>query len=164
MVRKRLIAFALFLTCVATARTSNVLAYEVYSQGTISSSMASYYSDILTHHIGEDYILWRNSQYDYCMALGDITLNGNTFSGNSVKVFTINTNFNYNETYRINTTTVGSFSLSNPNRFLLYTNIKGSDMPDLIERSDYLEFTILFTLCLFGIYKLTWDILKYGSR
>lgn len=164
MAWKRLIAIVTVMTCVAMARTSSVFAYDVYNQGTISSTMVNYYNGILTQHMGESYIIWRNSQYEYCLALGEISKNNSIYRGDSIKVFTINTNVGYNETYRVNSSIVGSFSLANPNNYLIYTNIKGSDMPDLIERSDYIEITLLFTLCLFGIYKLVWDILKYGLR
>lgn len=164
MAWKRLIAILIVMTCVATARTSNIFAYEVYNQGTISSTMVNYYNGILNQHMVEDYIIWRNSQYEYCLAIGEINKRGSTYSGSSIKVFTINSNVGYNETYRVNSTIVGSFSLPNPNNYLIYTNIKDSGMPDVIERSDYLEFTLLFTLCIFGIYKLVWDILKFGTR
>lgn len=72
---------------------------------------------------GQHYVYWRDGQYTYKFAYGDLSLSGTVFSGddNDITVISYNTE-NYNSAYLYTITTDSSFELSAGNR-LVYSDL-----------------------------------------
>ena len=90
MVRKRLIIILLFVF-VSLGCALDTQAYSVYPDGTISSTMVNYFDGVLNNFPNKDYVIWRDSQYIYYLAVGDIDFNNNTYSSDSCDLYYINT-------------------------------------------------------------------------
>lgn len=161
MVRKRLIIILLFVF-VSLGCALDTQAYSVYPDGTISSTMVNYFDGVLNNYPNKDYVIWRDSQYIYYLAVGDIDFNNSTYSSDSCDLYYINTYQQYNYTYVLNHGSNQHFTLNNSNRYIVYSSL--GDMPTIQERGSVYEYQEVFILVLFGIYFLAWSILKFGSR
>lgn len=161
MVWKRLVLMLLFVS-VSLGFALDTQAYSVYPDGTISTTMVNYFDGVLNNYPNIDYVIWRDSQYIYYMAVGDISFNNNTYSSDSCDLYYINTYQQYNYTYVLNHGINQHFTLNNSNRYIVYSSL--GDMPNIQERGSIYEYQEIFVLVLFGIYFLAWSILKYGSR
>lgn len=140
---------------------TSVSAYSVYPDGTISSTMVNYFDGVLNNYPNKNYVIWRDSQYIYYCAVGDIDFNNSTYSSDSCDLYYINTYQQYNYTYVLNHGSNQHFTLNNSNRYILYSSL--GDMPNIQERGSTYEYQEIFILCIFGLYFLVWNILKYGS-
>lgn len=156
---KRLIFGALFF---GLFFTTNVSAYSVYPDGTISSTMVNYFDGVLNNYPNKDYVIWRDSQYVYYCVVGDLIFNNSTYRSSDCDIYSINTYQQYNTTYVLNHSHITDFSLNNNNRYIVYSSL--GDMPNLQERGSTYEYQEIFILSLFGLYFLVWNILKHGSR
>lgn len=148
------------ITCFSTY--IQTFAYEIY-EGSISSTYTTYFNQILTKHSPiEDYIVFRNGQYDYIMLVGDLYLNGSTFTGSDLTEYSIRTDSsNYNSTYKLYTSTGNSLDL-NVNNNIIYSNL--GSFPNIIERGDIYEFNTLFTFIIIGLCVLVRPMFKFTYR
>ena len=142
--------------CVSMATQAS--AYTAYD-GSISSTNITYYRDMLSKiSVFDDYVVFRSEQNSYIMAVGDLSVNGNSFSGQDVTLITISTNGNYNSYYVITTTQSSTFQLDTRGN-IVYSSL--GSFPALEGRSDVIEFAALFVwfviaLCLFIRGLLCW--------
>lgn len=124
MVRKIRIAICMFLiiasACSGTAFASS---YTVYD-GTLSSTYVQYFEDALSNRaFYEKYVIFRSGQYQYVMAVGNLTLsNGKISSEDEVTIYTINVNSSYNSNITYNVTADSAFTLT-PDDSLIYSNL-----------------------------------------
>lgn len=81
----------------------------------------------------QHYVYWRNGQYEYCFAYGDIAYDGTFTSTEPVTVVSYATTGNYNGTYTWTTSSDSAFSLSVSDQ-LVYSDL--GDFPDLINRKE----------------------------
>lgn len=147
------------LVALCVSMATQAYAYSAYD-GSISSTYITYYRDILSKiSVFDDYVVFRSDQNAYIMAVGDLTVNGNTFTGKDIELITISTNGNYNSYYVISSTEVQNFQLDTRGN-IVYSSL--GDFPALEGRSDILEFTALFVwlviaLCMFVRGLLCWS-------
>lgn len=162
MVWKRLIfIFAFFIVSLGFALETK--AYQVYPDGTISTSIVTYFDSVLNNYASSsDYIIWRDSQYIYHLVVGNLSFDDDVYTSDSCDIYTLNTYQQYNTTYSLGFSHLNNFSLDNSNRLLVYSSL--GHMPNVQERGSFNEIQVLFVLVLFGIYFLVWNILKFGSR
>lgn len=122
MVRKVMvvcIALAVVLCAAAPARAATPDIYD----GTISTSMLDYFSDILTKvNPLKNYVLIRSSQYIYLLYVGDFEWDGNRFSCDSAEVYSITTNSGYNSHYTFNQSTITDLTII-PGDYLIYSDL-----------------------------------------
>lgn len=156
MVRRAVILFvSVMMLALLLAMPVSASAYSAYNEGNISTTYITIYRDISVKVSPfDDYVFSRTGQYEYIMAVGDLTLSNNSFRSNgSVEVYRITTGQNnYNSTYQYSITTESSFSLSAGNE-LVYSNL--GSYPDLIERTAFYEISalllMLVALCMYLI-------------
>lgn len=148
MVRKitaLIIAQIVLICCFATS--GQCANYDVYENGTISSTYITYYKDILSgQSIMDDYVGFRSGQYTYTLAVGDLEYNG-SFTGNgNIKVYTFDTQSSgYNQALKYTVSQDNNFSL-NSSDTVLYSNL--GDYPQLIERGANFEVFTAILLCI----------------
>lgn len=97
---------------------------------------------------GQSYVYWRDGQYSYKFAYGDLSLEGTTFTGSGdITVVSYDTaNSSYNSNYIWSVTTDSNFSLSASNR-LVYSDL--GSYPGLGER-EVIEYGAIAAYTLFG--------------
>lgn len=161
MVWKRIICFAL-VCFVSLGFALDTQAYSIYPDGTISSTIVNYFDGVLNNYPFKDYIIWRDSQYVYYLAVGNIDYDNFVYSSTDCDIYSINTYQQYNYTYVLNHSHITNFSLNNSNRYIVYSSL--GDMPNIQERGSIFEYQTIFLLFIFGLYFLVWSVLKYGSR
>lgn len=108
---------------------------------------------------GQHYVYWRDSQYSYKFAYGDIELNGSEFVGNDVvTVCSYDTSNGYNSVYSWTTWNDSEFSLS-ANDALVYSDL--GSYPDIFNRRGLQNETGLFyAVVCFCIWKLFSNLRK----
>lgn len=108
---------------------------------------------------GQHYVYWRDSQYSYKFAYGDIELNGSEFVGNDViTVCSYDTSNGYNSVYSWTTRNESNFSLS-ANDALVYSDL--GSYPDIFNRRGLQNETGLFyAVVCFCIWKLFSNLRK----
>lgn len=105
---------------------------DAYNLGTTNVTIFAGLADKVP--FGQHYVYWRDDQYSYKFAYGDISLSGSSFVGSgSVTICTYagTTSSGYNTVYTWDISTDGSFSLS-AGDMLVYSDL--GDYPNLIER------------------------------
>lgn len=135
-------AFALIVALGSTAH-----AYDIYDNGTISSTYVTYFRDILAgSKFNDNYVAFRSGQYEYIMLVGKLEKSGNTISlveeGKEYKFYT-DSGTQYNSTYRYSVKDVSTGSVDVGNN-IIYSDL--GDYPELIERGDKYEALTLFVL------------------
>lgn len=139
-----------------------VQAYSIYNEGAPSTTIVNYFNGILNDYPLQDYVIWRESQYIYHLAIGNMTYDNNVYIADSqIDLYTINSYNQYNNTYTIEKSRINNFTLSNTNNYLIYSNL--GYMPNLQERGSFLEYSILFIMLLYLVYKLVWFVLRFGA-
>lgn len=134
------IALAVVLSAAAPARAATPSIYE----GTISTSMLEYFSDILVKVSPlKHYVLLRSSQYVYVLYVGDFDWDGSTFYAASADVYSITTNSGYNSIYTFNTSNISDLSIS-PGDYLVYSDL--GPFPGLREPAEVWGFFLLIGL------------------
>ena len=127
-------------------------AYEVYNDGTVSSTYTTYFRDILASASPfDDYIYWRSGQYEYSLVVGDLSYSGGRFtSSDSCTHYKFTTSSGYNSTFSYSTTSINDFSLSVGNA-LVYSNL--GNYPNLTDRGDFYALAslllLLVALCMY---------------
>lgn len=109
---------------------------------------------------GQHYVYWRDSQYSYKFAYGDITLEGSEFVGNGdVTICSYDTSTTgYNSDYRWTTGVDGNFSLSASDS-LVYSDL--GDYPDIFNRRGLFNETALtYGFACFLLWKLFSNLRK----
>lgn len=158
MVRKMrllLIAVALVL-CVAAPATA--ASPEIYD-GNISTSILDYFSDILSKvNPLKNYVLIRNSQYNYNLYVGEIAWNGNQFTADTADVYSIQTNTGYNGSYTFHVSSVSDLRII-PDDHLLYSDL--GPYPALVDSSVYWSCFLSITLWVIILSKLIRSILLW---
>lgn len=103
---------------------------------------------------GDNYVYWRDGQYSYKFAYGDLSLEGTTFSGNgNITVISYDTNgSSYNSYYTYDVSSDSNFRLSASNK-LVYSDLgcyPGLGEKEVIEYGAITAFTafgaVLFAL------------------
>ena len=144
------ISLAFFLCCACLSSTTQAASYTVYD-GNMSSSYITYFRDILSNcSINDNYVCFRNSQYEYCLIVGDMDyVDGNIETYGYSKVYTIS-----NDTTLYNSYFSYSVSDIDSSTIVVGDNIVYSDcgnFPQLETRGDKFEILqtiILVTVCL----------------
>ena len=141
MVRKVICAIGL-LVAICGAMATQAMAYSVYD-GTPSATYITYFRDMLAKFsVTQDYVVFRSSQYEYMMVLGDLHISDNRIqSPAAVDICAISTNNGYNASYSISFRTEPQFELELGDE-IVYSNL--GSYPSLEERSDVVDFATLF--------------------
>lgn len=101
---------------------------------------------------GVNYVYWRASRYEYCLAYSaNLVLSGTNFRADSVDIITYNTNSGYDEQATFTSRHVSNFSLS-AGSYLVWSNL--GVYPSLEDGRDILAETALFVLVGYGIFYL----------
>lgn len=109
---------------------------------------------------GQHYVYWRDGQYSYKFAYGDITLEGTDFIGNGdVTICSYDASTSgYNSDYRWTTGYDGNFSLSSSDS-LVYSDL--GDYPDIFNRRGLFNETALtYGFACFLLWKLFSNLRK----
>lgn len=150
MAKRLVIFFTILSLCIALSGAyctgAQATNYNVYD-GNISNTYLQYFRDILPNiSILDSYVLFRNSQYKYILVVGDILYENGTFASNTeCTIYTISNETINNGAYQYNVSNIDSFTLTNNNNNIIYSNIGG--FPHLEERGTNYE--ILITVLLF---------------
>lgn len=139
--------FLLLLVC-SFGATTKVIAYSPYDSGTVSATYLTLFEQILNKNYHDDYIIFRSGQYSYSMLVGDIELNGSTFTSDSVKEYTYksSTTQGYNQQYEFHTLDNQKLNM-NVGNYIIYSNL--GDYPTVIDKGDNLIYGtfLLFAIC-----------------
>lgn len=140
------IALAVVLSVAAPARAATASIYE----GTISTSMLEYFSDILVKVSPlKNYVLLRSSQYVYILYVGEFSWDGSSFSCASSDAYTITTNSGYNSHYTFNVSTLSDLVIV-PGDYLVYSDL--GHFPSLRDSSEVWGFflSVVLFIMVFG--------------
>lgn len=164
MVWKRLIIFGCTLA-VILALPLTASAAEVYNDGNISTTILTYFQDMMSKvSLTDDYVLFRSGQYEYTMYVGDISHENYTFTSSDildVYIITTNTGSSYSSAYTFYSSTISGCHLINP-AVIVYSNL--GDYPDLNERGDYLETASLLLILVIVCMSLVARIFSFSMR
>ena len=135
----------LLLVCTFGA-TANAQSYTVY-EGNPSNTYITYFRDIIGGlSFKDDYVCFRSDQYQYVMVTGDLNYsNGNFSLNNTGKVYTFESNNNYNSYYSYNVSTIDSLSLNASDK-IIYSNL--GDFLHLEERGARYEIIQTLLMCI----------------
>lgn len=120
-------------------------------QGTISSTYLNYFKDMCVNiKFDDDYVLYRSSENEYTMVVGDLNYENKVFSGSNCVSYTIKNNSSgYTSTHHsFIKSTSNSFSLS-VDDYLVYSNLGG--YPDIITEEGYYAKVTLIVVCVIGL-------------
>lgn len=144
MVRKLIIALGLVVALCGSMATQ-AQAYTAYD-GTPSNSYITYYRDMLAKYpASADYVVFRSSQYEYIMAVGQLDDTGTRIvADGEVQICVISTNSGFNSNYAIDYRAESGFVLDVGNE-IIYSNL--GHYPGLEERRDIVDYATFFVLC-----------------
>lgn len=129
----RILAVACALCCLAALPLAASAA--TIFDGNISTTYITIFRDIAAKlPFDTDYVFFRSGQYEYILVAGDLEFTGSMFRGSNLTQYILQTDGNYNNTYRFGTVTLDSFNLA-PSNNLVYSNL--GSYPDLYQREDY---------------------------
>lgn len=144
------IALAVVLSGAAPARAATPQIYD----GTISTSMLEYFSDILIKTSPlNNYVLIRSSQYIYVLYVGEFSWDGKTFTCSDADAYSITTNSTYNSHYAFNVSEITDLVIV-PGDYLVYSDL--GPFPALrepIEIWGYLLAVILFIMLICSLFR-----------
>lgn len=153
MVRKSKIICGLVLAlALILAVPVSASAYEVYTEGNISSTYTAYFRDIVASASSfDDYIYWRSGQYEYSLVVGDLDYSGGVFSSDDACThYIFTTSSGYNSSFSYRTVEINDFSLSVGDAFV-YSNL--GNYPNLTDRGDFYALAslllLLVALCMY---------------
>lgn len=132
--------------------TVSVSAYQIDSDYGVGTTNVTLFTGFV-HDLdfGEHYLYWRNSRYEYCMAISSsLVCNGSLFTASDAVVITYSTNTAYAGQAILSRQSVSGFSLDAGN-YLVYSDL--GNYPRLTERrsQDYAK-TACVILCSFMLY------------
>lgn len=129
-----------------------------YQYGTISQDIRDIFSGIDV--TGKDYVMWRDTQYDYCMYVCDNAfLAGSTFQCDAGTLYTYDTQSNQTQNNPISWTLSSRSSMVVPiSGTLVFTNCD-SNYPQLGGVKSYEGNQIIsFAICVLFVYLIVRDI------
>lgn len=156
MVRSIKKLFLALLACVAIAQAipTQAQAQSVYSGDLISPDALGFFRDTLNAaDLNTDYVVFCSGDGVYTLAIGDLTLAGSSFTGDSVDLYTYSA-AGYSVSHGVLDLEVGDF--------LVYSNL--GKYPTLIERGSLYEFSTILLLCVGLIAVLIHSIFSFSYR
>lgn len=160
----KIIAPLSLVCCLLLVSPTLAKADSIYTDGNISSTYLDIFRDILEDtSLTDDYLVFRSSQYEYTLLVGEIDFQNNIFTSQNYRKFVISTSQSgySGGVYHLNSSLGTSFSL-NAEDYIVYSNL--GYYPRLIERSTYYEYAILTTICIVGCCMLIRSIFKFNLR
>lgn len=120
--------------------------------GTISTTYVDIARDCLWN-LGwfDNYVFWREGQYTYVFAYGDIKLSGSTFRGDNATILRITAPTNYSGAIQVSTSE-DSFSVNAGNR-LVYSNL--GEYPQLDSRKFLYDEVMYLAMVAIGLHVLS---------
>lgn len=120
--------------------------------GTISTTYVDIARDCLWN-LGwfDNYVFWREGQYSYVFAYGDISLSGTTFIGDNSTILRITAPTNYSGALQVSNTE-GSFTVNASNR-LVYSNL--GEYPQLDSRKYIYDEVMYLAMVAIGLHVLS---------
>ena len=137
--------------------------YTPYTDGTPSSTYVNWLRSVMANRDG-DYVLWRDSQYVYRIAFGDIDFDGGyTFTGD-VDLATIQTSSGFNAQSSLVFSSDASFQLDNSQNAIIFSNLGG--YPDICNEGGkrYEIQAILFAVAVLFVFLLLDGIFSAVKR
>lgn len=137
--------------------------YSPYIDGTPSSTYVTWLQGVMANRDG-DYVLWRDSQYVYRIAFGDINFDGSySFAGN-VDMATIQISTGYNSQSSLVFSSDASFRLVNSQNAIIFSNLGG--YPDIcnVGGKRYEIQAIIFGIAVLSVYLLVDGIFRAVNR
>lgn len=164
LVRRVLVCLCVCL-CICTG-TAAAATHTVYTQGNISTSVLTYFRDIVSGvGINDNYVFYRSGRYEYKLVVGDLKCENNIFSGLDpaayMQVYTLNTDTSSYESYRYTISMETNFNL-NAQNYLVYSDL--GHYPKLEERGLYYAFCTLFVVCIIGLCALVRPLFAFVLR
>ena len=127
--------------------------YSPYTDGTPSSIYVDWLKGVMANRDGE-YVIWRDSQYVYRIAYGDLTFDDNyTFAG-SVDLVTLQTSQGYNTNSSLTFSSDAAFTLSNASHAIIFSSLGG--YPDICNEGGkrYEIQALIFAVAVLFVYLL----------
>lgn len=151
MGRKISCLFCVLVLITAFCGTAQAQTYNVYDEGTLSTTYTQYFKDIVSGiGFNQNYVAFRSGQYSYTMLVGDleydngvITLYG---SGKEYEYSTTGSGYNNQYKYYVNEIADSSVNVGNN---IIYSDV--GDFPQLVERGakyEMLTAVLLVIMCL----------------
>lgn len=135
--------------------------YTVYSSGTPSNTYVSWLADCMKNR-PEDYVIWRDGDYAYKLAYGDLSYVAGSFSG-SVDLVSISVGSGYQTAATMVFSSDSSFVLQNRSGYIVFSSLGG--FPDIGGGVKSYEIqAILFAAALLFVYLLIDGILRAVRR
>ena len=137
--------------------------YEPYADGTPSSTYVEWLRGIMANRDGE-YVIWRDSQYVYRIAYGDLVFDDNYSFAGSVDLATLQVASGFDSTSSLSFSSDPSFSLSNPSRAIIFSSLGG--YPDICNQGGkrYEIQALLFAVAVLFVYLLLDGIFSAVKR
>lgn len=149
-----------YLTVLSADEVALLNSYDDYD-GTISSSVLSYFQGVVAKIGAKDYVLFRDDKYVYRFCYGDLEYQSGTISG-AVDIITYNTSDSYGNTYGISYSSDSAFSLT-PSGPAVYSNL--GMFPELMSSVSYYHFYgLLFMLAVAFLVAFVMPFFGYGLR
>lgn len=121
-----------------------------YSVGT--SHIAIFSGVVSGLPLGVNYVYWRESRYEYCLAYGhDLALSGTTFSGSDVSIVTYDTYAPDGQQSTFTSRVEPNFTL-NAHSWLVWSNL--GDYPRLERRYERYEGITCLMLCIAAVFSI----------
>ena len=141
--------------------TSSPLIQQQYGVGT--SNLEIFDRIVAKLPLGVDYVYYRDSQYNYCLAYGNLSYNNSYFSGRNVTRINYNTYSGSSQQPIFTVSTVSSFNLPVSN-WLVYSNL--GDYPSLGGASGGYRYTVLTQafMLLFTMFYVLWGFSRLRLR
>ncbi len=113
--------------------------------------------------LGVDYVYYRDSQYNYCLAYGNLSYSNSYFTGRNVTRINYNTYTGSSQQPTFTVSTVSSFNLSVSN-WLVYSNL--GNFPSLGGAQGGYRYTVLTQafMLLFTMFYILWGISRLRLR
>lgn len=148
MVRRLMVAMSL-VVAICGSMATQAMAYTAYD-GTPSSTYIAYFRDMLSKFSASyDYVVFRNTQYEYMLVVGDLAeIGGRIQSAGAVDICEISTNNGYNASYSLQFRSEESFVLD-PGDEIIYSNL--GLYPSLEERGDVVDYATYFLLAVIAV-------------
>ena len=163
VVRRVLCVLVCLCICTGTAAAAT---HSVYTQGNISTSVLTYFRDIVSGiGIDDNYVFFRSGRYEYKLVVGKLKCENNTFIGSEnaayLRVFTLDTDTTSFDSYRYTLTTEQNFSL-NAQNYLVYSDL--GHYPKLEERGIYYAFCTLVVISVVSLCLLLHGLYAFVLR
>lgn len=135
--------------------------YDVYD-GSISTTITTYFDGVVSKLGDVDYVLFRDTQYEYVFAYGDLIYDSSTFDGDgTVQIIRYNAG-SYNSSTTVSYSSDSDFQLTTAG-YPIYSNL--GMYPELASHVRGVHFQALFLyLVVAGLVALIMGWMGYGLR